>query len=797
MASRVGLIAFAVQVFFTCGLTAQTGLLQLAEYFWDVDPGAGNAIALSAQDGGFDEAIENILLNTQELPTAGLHTLGVRMQDGTGSWGSVFQVNIFIDENGSELRQINISAAEYFWDNDPGEGAATPMVVADGNFEEAIEAAMFSTSTFPGFGPHTLGIRVLDAEGAWSATFSTVVQIDEPSTDLRQINIQSAEYFWNNDPGEGSGTPMIVFDGNFDDAIESISLSTSSFPADGPQVLNIRVMDAEGVWSVAFSTVIFIDEPSTALRDIEITAAEYFWNSDPGQGNGNTLIAFDGNFDEALETATMSTGSFPETGPQLLNIRILDAEGAWSPVFSTMVVIDEPSTALREILVTSAELFWDADPGIGNGIPMVAFDSDFDEALEQAYKCTTTFPGPGAHKISFRMRGADQQWSPAFSAVIVIDEPNTALREISLASAEYFWDADPGTGNGNPMFVIDGNFNEAIESVSATATIGLTEGVHVLNVRMKSIEGIWSSLFKAVVVIDEQSEEQRDIYVASAEYWFDTDPGAGSGTPIITEDGAFDDAIEIIKGADIPVPVTEGMHTLWFRAKDPQGGWGSKFGIVVYMDIDVNGFTTAISGAESICAGIDQIGQHYYALGAEGSTYAWTINGGLITGGQGTAHVTVNWNSGTGQWLSLQQCLDGVCQDDILYVNFLAPVFNTVNVSICEGESYFAANAYRTESGTYVDEFQTVLGCDSTVTTYLTVLPHTSSTSYVSICQGESWNAGGANQTTSGTYLDTYQASNGCDSLHYTVLTVHPTYNEQKYVEICPGSSYFAGGNWQ
>lgn len=622
-----------------------------------------------------------------------------------------------------------------------------------------------------------------------------LVLLFSPLSALAQSKqITSAEYFWDTDPSAGSGNALTVLDGNFDEAIETVFENTSSLPSEGNHVLKIRVLDVNGAWSAPFSTVIFIDESTTEQRNIKITSAEYFWDTDPGAGSGNALLAFDGNFDEAIETIFTNTSSLPSEGNHILNIRMRDAENLWSSLFSTVIFIDEATTEQRQIKITAGEMFWDNDPGQGNGIGLLAFDAEFNEAIEQALKCTTALPSAGLHKLCMRMRDAEYQWSPLFCTMIVIDESVTAQREITITAGEYFWDADPGEGSATAMIVFDGNFNEAIESITASQAISMATGPHVLNIRMRDAGGVWSNEFRVIIVVEEQTEEQRNIYLASAEYWFDTDPGAGSATPIVCMDGNFNEAIEGIIGGAIPSPVTSGMHSLWFRAKDPQGGWGPKFGIVVDMDINVTTFGTAISGTTNICSGIEQIGQNYYALAATGSTYAWSIAGGIITSGQGTPHIVVNWNSGATQIVTLQQCLNDVCQEATMDVDLLQPVATTVNVSVCNGESYFAANAFRTEAGTYVDEMQTTHGCDSTVTTILTVLPHSTHTVYQSICAGESLLVGGALQTTSGIYLDILNAANGCDSLRYTVLTVHPTYNHNVVVEICPGNSYFVGG---
>ncbi|MBT3209060.1 MAG: T9SS type A sorting domain-containing protein [Bacteroidetes bacterium] len=118
----------------------------------------------------------------------------------------------------------------------------------------------------------------------------------------------------------------------------------------------------------------------------------------------------------------------------------------------------------------------------------------------------------------------------------------------------------------------------------------------------------------------------------------------------------------------------------------------------------------------------------------------------------------------------------------------------TVNAAICDGESYYAGGAYQTTAGTYIDNFSSILGCDSTVTTNLTVSSDFATTANVDICDGESYYAGGADQTTSGTYTDNLSSVDGCDSVVTTNLTVNAVYSYTEDVEICEGELYFAGG---
>jgi gliding motility-associated-like protein len=93
--------------------------------------------------------------------------------------------------------------------------------------------------------------------------------------------------------------------------------------------------------------------------------------------------------------------------------------------------------------------------------------------------------------------------------------------------------------------------------------------------------------------------------------------------------------------------------------------------------------------------------------------------------------------------------------------------------SICEGDSIYFAGAYHNEAGIYVDSLSTLNGCDSIVTHQLSVHPSAFYEIQKSICQGDSLFAGGNYQTTSGSYTDYFTSVSGCDSIVTTSLTVN------------------------
>lgn len=126
-------------------------------------------------------------------------------------------------------------------------------------------------------------------------------------------------------------------------------------------------------------------------------------------------------------------------------------------------------------------------------------------------------------------------------------------------------------------------------------------------------------------------------------------------------------------------------------------------------------------------------------------------------------------------------------------LSVLSQLEATNEVAICEGQSYFEQSSEYTESGTYTDSYSTDAGCDSVVTTILTVSSHFSVVNQVSICLGQSYFEGGSEYTSSGTYLDNYTTSVGCDSTITTVLEVLSELNTTNVVSICEGESYLEG----
>lgn len=116
------------------------------------------------------------------------------------------------------------------------------------------------------------------------------------------------------------------------------------------------------------------------------------------------------------------------------------------------------------------------------------------------------------------------------------------------------------------------------------------------------------------------------------------------------------------------------------------------------------------------------------------------------------------------------------CDSIVTVITTLKPKYTTNNPqAVCDGYSYSINNHTYNLSGTYYDTLVSSVGCDSIIVTQLTVNPKYNVTIDTTINEGSSFTVGVHTYTVTGTYKDTLPSIHGCDSIITTNLTVKDT----------------------
>jgi gliding motility-associated-like protein len=125
-------------------------------------------------------------------------------------------------------------------------------------------------------------------------------------------------------------------------------------------------------------------------------------------------------------------------------------------------------------------------------------------------------------------------------------------------------------------------------------------------------------------------------------------------------------------------------------------------------------------------------------------------------------------------------------------VNVYLPTVDTVIADICTNDIYILPNGDTASvSGIFTDVVQAASGCDSTVTTILTIGESHDITENVMLCDGETYMLpDGSSTTTAGTFVHAFTNSTGCDSVITTIVDIAYPFEQFVEAEICADGYY-------
>jgi len=390
----------------------------------------------------------------------------------------------------------------------------------------------------------------------------------------RQIDL--CEVFYDVDPGYGNGIQLPVGPGS------NVTLTTTLDPSSlsvGNHTLFHRYRRTDGLWSETHARE-FCVTPSIPEGGYRMADAEYFIDEDPGIGNAVEIPIESESEVTAFASPQVQSLSI---GSHLISVRFRANNNIWTtPVSRRFHVQPAPS------LLSSAEYFIDSDSANTHVVDFP--DSSATLLLLQHSAASMNF---GTHKISLRYFSQNGLRTPLMSRQFHVFPPPSPLD-----LAEYYWDGDPGAGNGSTLDFAD---TSQITLTPALAVTNSQPGAHTFSVRYRTVAGAWSAVAsRAVFVAPADSTGAQNI--AGGEFYIDSDPGVGQGISFIANDGAFNQPDEGMHRYLNPALLSFGQHHLYARVQDNLGSWSHvrRDSFIVAPPLEIRLTAFADSTADSV-----------------------------------------------------------------------------------------------------------------------------------------------------------------------------------------------------
>lgn len=357
-----------------------------------------------------------------------------------------------------------INKVEYFVDADPGFGNATDVPVTAAANITGLLITVDVTALAKGF--HNVYLRSRNDAGNWSLTRRWMFV-----KEIIAVNVNKLEYFVDTDPGFGNATDVPISAGsNVTNVGIPINISALS---KGFHTIYLRSKDDAGTWSITNRWMFVKDNAA-----VNANKFEYFIDTDPGFGNATDVSVTPGN--NIANLAIPVDISALSKGFHTIYLRSKDDAGNWSLTNRWLFVKD-----FAPANVNKAEFFVDTDPGFGNAtdVPVTA----------SANIANVTIPidisplSKGVHNIYLRTRDINGTWSLTNRWLFFKD-----IAQDNLEGGEYFFDIDPGFGNGTAIPFGGGLGTNVTDFGFAAPLTGLPNGLHYLFVRTKEANGKWS-----------------------------------------------------------------------------------------------------------------------------------------------------------------------------------------------------------------------------------------------------------------------------------------------------------------
>jgi gliding motility-associated-like protein len=329
------------------------------EYFFDIDPGFGNATPIP----GAGSVIDINPLIPESL-TAGHHTLHIRGRNTDGIWGITESRRIYVKPTVTASTISDIVKIEYYFDGvDPGVGAAIDLPITSGPL---VDLNTVDVATSPSLidGQHQITFRAQNADGIWgvaetsafdvlddcvhptpsfTASLACVGETVEFVDNSLDIDLATANYRWYVDGALFSNTTGSVF---------------HTFASSGDHTVSLAIRQGTICYDSTGIDINIKPKPivTFSAEKVELGTATTFdinaFNVDAG-----AVWEWDFDEDDNIDSNNNSNVSFtyPSIGSFLVDLLVTDELGC-EAIYMKSVTVDPVAT--------------------GGGTPLVIFTAD-------------------------------------------------------------------------------------------------------------------------------------------------------------------------------------------------------------------------------------------------------------------------------------------------------------------------------------------------------------------------------------------------------------------------------------
>ena len=456
--------------------------------------------------------------------TAGYHRVYFRVMDSIARWSLIRGTDFYVFDSMPYMQKVRpkIIAVEYFFDADPGpgKGSAIPFTPTADN----INLSRYFPVAGLNQGAHTVQLRVKDEAGSWSiyksnpfTVFHVSCTTPVPDFVTDTINSGSPTHFTNTSANITAGTSY-QWDINNDGTIEYTSKNmTYTFPGSGVYTVKLTVINSDTCKSSVIHQV-----PVGPVPVGTITASG---NTAFCKGDSVILSAAPGYIYKWWPTGTTTQSiTVKSTGSYYVWVKTAAGLEIKSPTVST-VCHEKP---VISVTVTNAS------GGASNGSAVVSVSGGSGIYSYQWSSGSTRFYANNLAPGNYQVQVSDG-FCPVTASCIV---ENNSVADGNIVAAEYFFNTDPGPGNGIPVNIAAG---DTVAHYTGFSIAGLPTGYNRLFIRTLDTRRRWSMYNdQTIFVFDTTSKvlTKQQPPVVSAEYFVDLDqqanpdPGVGNGSPV-------------------------------------------------------------------------------------------------------------------------------------------------------------------------------------------------------------------------------------------------------------------------